>query len=160
MITTVFGRRRLLMLFFGMLLLQIVSFSSLKNKVGESEIVFAYILTYPFILSRFSSTYKNTSLFFLVFYRYTQSDWVVKISKTCRQIYLGIRQLRHHKQLPWITKHVSGEIAIRVFRACNELGIRSVAIYSEQDKMHMHRQKADEAVSFLLQWLAYFPFEK
>ncbi|XP_055372840.1 pyruvate carboxylase, mitochondrial-like isoform X2 [Condylostylus longicornis] len=38
-----------------------------------------------------------------------------------------------------------GEIAIRVFRACNELGIRSVAIYSEQDKMHMHRLKADEA---------------
>lgn len=43
-----------------------------------------------------------------------------------------------------------GEIAIRVFRACNELGIRSVAVYSEQDKMHMHRQKADESyiVSF------------
>lgn len=39
----------------------------------------------------------------------------------------------------------SGEIAIRVFRACTELGIRSVAIYSEQDKMHMHRQKADES---------------
>ncbi|KAL7019267.1 hypothetical protein ACKWTF_011054 [Chironomus riparius] len=38
-----------------------------------------------------------------------------------------------------------GEIAIRVFRACNEMGIRSVAIYSEQDKMHMHRQKADES---------------
>lgn len=38
-----------------------------------------------------------------------------------------------------------GEIAIRVFRACSELGIRSVAIYSEQDKMHMHRQKADES---------------
>ncbi|KAK8763547.1 pyruvate carboxylase isoform X1 [Amblyomma americanum] len=38
-----------------------------------------------------------------------------------------------------------GEIAIRVFRACYELGINSVAIYSEQDKMHMHRQKADEA---------------
>ncbi|XP_011265325.1 pyruvate carboxylase, mitochondrial isoform X2 [Camponotus floridanus] len=37
-----------------------------------------------------------------------------------------------------------GEIAIRVFRACSELGIRSVAIYSEQDKMQMHRQKADE----------------
>lgn len=38
-----------------------------------------------------------------------------------------------------------GEIAIRVFRACSELGIRSVAVYSEQDKMHMHRQKADES---------------
>ncbi|XP_034951746.1 pyruvate carboxylase, mitochondrial isoform X2 [Chelonus insularis] len=37
-----------------------------------------------------------------------------------------------------------GEIAIRVFRACTELGIRSVAIYSEQDKMQTHRQKADE----------------
>ena len=33
----------------------------------------------------------------------------------------------------------SGEIAIRVFRACTELGIRSVAIYSEQDKMQIHR---------------------
>ncbi len=32
-----------------------------------------------------------------------------------------------------------------MFRACNELGIKSVAIYSEQDKMHMHRQKADES---------------
>ncbi|KPM02392.1 pyruvate carboxylase, mitochondrial-like protein [Sarcoptes scabiei] len=38
-----------------------------------------------------------------------------------------------------------GEIAIRIFRACTELGIRSVAIYSEQDKMHLHRLKADEA---------------
>lgn len=27
-----------------------------------------------------------------------------------------------------------GEIAIRIFRACSELGIRSVAIYSEEDK--------------------------
>lgn len=32
-----------------------------------------------------------------------------------------------------------GEIAIRVFRACTELGIRSVAIYSEQDRLQMHR---------------------
>ncbi|VVC98182.1 unnamed protein product [Leptidea sinapis] len=38
-----------------------------------------------------------------------------------------------------------GEIAIRVFRACTELGLRSVAIYSEQDKLQMHRQKADES---------------
>uniref|UniRef100_A0A8D3B733 Pyruvate carboxylase n=1 Tax=Scophthalmus maximus TaxID=52904 RepID=A0A8D3B733_SCOMX len=38
-----------------------------------------------------------------------------------------------------------GEIAIRVFRACTELGIRTVAVYSEQDTGQMHRQKADEA---------------
>ena len=38
-----------------------------------------------------------------------------------------------------------GEIAIRVFRACTEMGIRSVAIYSDQDRRHIHRTKADEA---------------
>jgi len=38
-----------------------------------------------------------------------------------------------------------GEIAIRVFRACTEMGVRSVAIYSEQDRRHIHRVKADEA---------------
>uniref|UniRef100_A0A7E4VII3 Pyruvate carboxylase n=2 Tax=Panagrellus redivivus TaxID=6233 RepID=A0A7E4VII3_PANRE len=38
-----------------------------------------------------------------------------------------------------------GEIAIRVFRALTELNKTSVAIYSEQDKFSMHRQKADEA---------------
>jgi pyruvate carboxylase len=38
-----------------------------------------------------------------------------------------------------------GEIAIRVFRACNELGIRTVAIYSNEDKFSLFRSKADEA---------------
>ena len=38
-----------------------------------------------------------------------------------------------------------GEIAIRVFRACKENGIKSVALYSEQDKLALHRYKADEA---------------
>lgn len=38
-----------------------------------------------------------------------------------------------------------GEIAIRVFRACNELGIRTVAIYSQEDILSLHRYKADEA---------------
>lgn len=40
---------------------------------------------------------------------------------------------------------IAGEIAIRVFRACTEMGIRTVAIYSEQDMNHMHRLKADES---------------
>ncbi|MBR2594546.1 MAG: pyruvate carboxylase, partial [Firmicutes bacterium] len=38
-----------------------------------------------------------------------------------------------------------GEIAIRVFRACRELGIRSVAIYSEEDKNAIFRTIADES---------------
>ena len=38
-----------------------------------------------------------------------------------------------------------GEIAIRIFRACKELGIRTVAIYSEEDKGAMFRTKADES---------------
>ena len=38
-----------------------------------------------------------------------------------------------------------GEIAIRIFRACSELGIRSVAIYSDEDKNSLFRTKADES---------------
>ncbi|MEC0665794.1 pyruvate carboxylase [Priestia flexa] len=38
-----------------------------------------------------------------------------------------------------------GEIAIRVFRACTELNIRTVAIYSKEDAGSYHRYKADEA---------------
>ena len=38
-----------------------------------------------------------------------------------------------------------GEIAIRVFRAAAELGIRTVAIFSEEDRLSLHRYKADEA---------------
>jgi pyruvate carboxylase len=38
-----------------------------------------------------------------------------------------------------------GEIAIRIFRACTELGIKTLAVYSEEDKISLHRYKADEA---------------
>lgn len=38
-----------------------------------------------------------------------------------------------------------GEIAIRIFRACTELNIRTVAIYSNEDTGSLHRNKADEA---------------
>src|SRR5947209_4602721 len=38
-----------------------------------------------------------------------------------------------------------GEIAIRVFRTATELGIRTVAVYSHEDRFALHRFKADEA---------------
>src|SRR5579871_2084195 len=38
-----------------------------------------------------------------------------------------------------------GEIAIRVFRAASELGLETVAIYAEEDKLSLHRFKADES---------------
>src|SRR5262245_37736218 len=50
--------------------------------------------------------------------------------------------------MPKITKLVvanRSEIAIRVFRAAHELGIRTVAIYSHEDRYALHRFKADEA---------------
>ncbi|PYU79246.1 MAG: pyruvate carboxylase, partial [Acidobacteria bacterium] len=37
------------------------------------------------------------------------------------------------------------EIAIRIFRAANELDLRTVAIYSQEDRLALHRFKADEA---------------
>ena len=38
-----------------------------------------------------------------------------------------------------------GEIAIRIFRAANELGLETVGVYSKEDRLSLHRFKADEA---------------
>ena len=49
-----------------------------------------------------------------------------------------------------------GEIAIRVFRACVELGIRTVAVFSEEDATNQHRQ-TEEALLFSPASLGHVP---
>ena len=39
-----------------------------------------------------------------------------------------------------------GEIALRIIRACHELGIKTVAVYSTADELYLHVKFADEAV--------------
>lgn len=77
-----------------------------------------------------------------------------KMMKSCksRQLVHQVNLKKSHMSHAIITRFLSsqfstipGEIAVRVFRACTELGIRTVAIYSEQDTRNMHRSKADEA---------------
>lgn len=55
---------------------------------------------------------------------------------------LGLEKIKKFKKILVANR---GEIAIRIFRACRELGIKSVAIYSTEDSLALFRTKADES---------------
>ena len=62
----------------------------------------------------------------------------------------GCVQMRKHsmskrKPIQKLLAANRSEIAIRIFRAANELGLRTVAVYSKEDRLALHRFKADEA---------------
>ena len=50
-----------------------------------------------------------------------------------------------HKHIRSLLVANRSEIAIRVMRAASELGIRTVGIYSNEDRLALHRSKADES---------------
>src|SRR5450432_4876281 len=53
--------------------------------------------------------------------------------------------MKPHQPIRKLLAANRSEIAIRIFRAANELGLRTVAIYSQEDRLALHRFKADEA---------------
>ena len=53
--------------------------------------------------------------------------------------------MRHHSKIKTLLVANRGEISIRVMRAAHELGIKTVSIYSQEDRFSLHRMKADEA---------------
>ena len=57
----------------------------------------------------------------------------------------AIKTMNKVKQFKRVLIANRGEIAIRIIRACREMDIRSVAIYSEEDRNTLFREKADEA---------------
>jgi pyruvate carboxylase len=57
-------------------------------------------------------------------------------------------RLRANSSIMQLTKILvanRGEIPIRIFRTAHELSLQTVAVYSYEDRLSMHRQKADEA---------------
>ncbi|KAJ3057124.1 pyruvate carboxylase [Rhizophlyctis rosea] len=56
----------------------------------------------------------------------------------------GFESLSHGRQGPLLVAN-RGEIAIRIIRAAHELGMKAISIYSHEDRLSMHRYKADES---------------
>src|SRR5437879_11011121 len=89
------------------------------------------------------STHKNN--------RYSESKKLlmsrVVAMKQCRisRGPLIASEMKKSKPIRKLLAANRSEIAIRIFLAANELGLRTVAIYSQEDRLALHRFKADEA---------------
>jgi pyruvate carboxylase len=69
---------------------------------------------------------------------------LVKECRVSRNLLAG-SGMKKNKPIQKLLAANRSEIAIRIFRAANELGLRTVGIYSQEDRLALHRFKADEA---------------
>src|SRR6266568_2104638 len=71
-------------------------------------------------------------------------SWICCVQRQ-RRIAIPERKEPQNPQMKKLLALNRSEIAIRIMRAATELGLRTVAIYSKEDRLSLHRFKADEA---------------